>query len=169
MDIPETFRCERQRMTLTPAGCARLWVAAKQPGVQPWDGKWVCRGCPIGAQNAGASAAEVSKSVAADALRTVCPRCPQRRSTRLIDGKLCISCYNRDREAARGRNCKGNPPRLMAVLHTRSVVVDGAPRAFDRVTGMVEVLIRAAKAAAGAPVVIGLAPLRFALPAEAPA
>ncbi|KAA5611543.1 hypothetical protein [Rhodovastum atsumiense] len=67
----------------------------------------------------------------------------------------------RDREAARGRNAKGNPPKLMALLHTESVTairVDVQQRAtvqaFERVTSRTEAAILAARRAGG-PVAIG--------------
>src|SRR5450759_2593872 len=100
-------------MTLSTSGCGRLWEAAQikhaAKKLEPWEGIATCHTCPIGARNAGREMEAVFQPAAA--LACYCPRC-NRPASRLINGRLCISCYNRDREAAIGRNAKGSRPRL---------------------------------------------------------
>ncbi|WP_431860191.1 hypothetical protein [Azospirillum sp.] len=92
-------------------------------------------------------------TVTADALSCICPRCT-REASRLIKGRLCVSCYNREREVERGRNAKGTTPRLGARLHREVLAVnDGTAvrvEVFEHVTSRVEALITVAKRATGA-------------------
>lgn len=153
------MRCARQSMTLSVNGCAKLWRSAQEDEPKPWEGRWHCRTCPIGAAHNGQSPREIEAATTAAALAPWCPRCV-RVSDRIINGDLCISCYNRAREAERGRNAKGGTPRLAAVLHAETVaaVAPGAAPArvtFASVASRAEALIRAAKRAAG-PVAFGL-------------
>lgn len=118
----DLFHCQRQNMRLTAAGCARLWRSAQDKGnaPKPWEGRLACVTCPFGAANAGVKVSPVVESVAI--LSKVCSRC-LRLSDRIIEGRLCISCYNRQAEADRGRNAKGGTPRLCAILHDMDVAV----------------------------------------------
>ncbi len=63
-------------------------------------------------------------------------------SARLINGRFCISCYNRNREALVGKNAKGSRPALCDRLHPVSVAVVefgrgacGSRRAHHRLGG----------------------------------
>jgi hypothetical protein len=81
-------------------------------------------------------------------LNHVCPRC-LRPAPRLINGWLCVSCYNRHREVLVGRNAKGSRPQLTALLHAAQIVVadeTGVREARrEQVTGRMELLLLAAK------------------------
>src|ERR1035437_9016007 len=96
----EMMRCDRRDMTLSTAGCGRLWEAAQikhaAKKLEVWEGIAACHTCPIGARNAGREVEAVFQPAAA--LAAYCPRC-SKPASRLINGRLCISCYNRDREA----------------------------------------------------------------------
>lgn len=175
MSLPATFRCDRQAMTLTAAGCARLWESANGARVpDPGEGRARCRGCPIGARNAGAPVPKCAETVARDSIAQTCARCwrsAERGDRRqgLVKGRLCASCDMRDREAAAGRNAKGNPPALMGLLHSQAVAairLDTKARActtFDRVTCPMEAAVLAARKAGG-PVALGRGGPPFALP-----
>lgn len=151
MGQAEVMRCERRACSLSVASCAASWAAAQKRRPDPWEGLWHCRSCPIGAASAGKPMPVAT--VTADALACICPRC-ERQATRLIAGRLCVSCYNREREVLRGRNAKGTKPRLGAKLHTEVLAVnDGRSvrvEVFEQVTSRVEVLITVAKRATGA-------------------
>jgi hypothetical protein len=155
----EMFICARMALRLTRKGCAALWTSARQKPPAPWDGRAACVGCNVGARNAGQP--DVPEIVAAvDAWRRVCPRC-RRVSLRMIRGRLCISCYNRDREVRIGHNAKGGRIRLAAKLHPAAlqVVSEDGPRTIrlPSVLDLSEVMILAARKATG--------PLFFTLPA----
>jgi hypothetical protein len=113
-------RCERQSMTLLRAGCARLWKSAQEKRPDPWEGRWHCRDCLIGAANAGQSVQPVA--LEATEWRLICSRC-LRPAERLVHLRFCLSCFNRNREATMGRNAKGGRPRLCGRLRPVHVVV----------------------------------------------
>jgi hypothetical protein len=87
-------------------------------------------------------------AAAAETWRACCDRCLVGGS-RLIGRKLCISCYNRDREASIGRDRKGNRPRLIDALHvvTMTIVRDGVASDLqaDRALSAVEVMVAEGK------------------------
>jgi hypothetical protein len=156
----EMFACVRRRLSLTKKGCATLWSSARQKPPAPWDGRAACIGCNVGARNAGQP--EVPEIAAAvDAWRRVCPRC-RRVAFRMIGGRLCVSCYNRDREVRIGRNAKGGRVRLAARLHPVSlrVVSDEGQRTMRLTSalGLPEAMVFATRKAPG--------PLFFTLPAS---
>ena len=147
------MRCLPRNMTLSKPGCARLWISAndgdRRP--QPWEGRSACVVCPVGAASAGRTQSPVAGAV--DAIRLTCPRC-ERPAQRLIHGRLCVSCYNREREVRIGKNRKGQPPRkLPGQLHGVGIVITdstGATRIRQIVaTCPVEVMIGAAQRARG--------------------
>ena len=121
----EMFACAKRRLSLTRRGCAALWTSAKQKPPAPWDSRAACVGCNVGARHAGQPEAP-ELSAAVEAWRRVCPRC-RRVAFRMIAGRLCVSCYNRDREVAIGCDRKGSRPGLTDRLHAVSLcVTDGS-------------------------------------------
>ena len=114
------FRCERLGATIQPDACATNWQRATSGG-----GMLRCRGCPIGPAHSGEDQAN------AHPLRgqMVCARC-ERGATRLVQGWVCISCYNRGREWRMGRNAKGSYPSRMQPLvpHVLAYTEAGEPR-----------------------------------------
>lgn len=144
------MRCERQRVTLTHAGCARLWESVQKADTRPkpWEARAHCVGCPVGARNAGKP--HEAAFVPAVVLQALCPRC-RRISDRMVGKALCISCYNRDREAKLGRNAKGGRPRLCDQLRTvvLSVVAGDEVAALHQaaVVDVAEAILRAARQA----------------------
>jgi hypothetical protein len=118
------FRCERLQATIQPQACATNWERATSGA-----GMLRCRGCPVGPLHSGDDRAN------AHPLRgqLVCSRC-ERGATRLVQGWLCISCYNRAREWVAGRNAKGSYPSRMQPLQPRAMAYTeaGEPRLMRR-------------------------------------
>jgi hypothetical protein len=150
----EMMRCDKRSMTLSKAGCARLWLSAQEKENRPkeWEGRFSCIGCRVGAMSAGKSMPVTAEAV--EAWRMVCPRC-RKPAQRMIKERFCISCFNRAAEVLRGKNSKGNPPKiLLDRLHSEIVVVsDGATTRIvseDSVVDLAEVIVLHARTASGA-------------------
>jgi len=147
----EMFLCERRTLTLSTAGCSRLYISANGPKrPDAWEGRMSCISCPIGAANSGKPQSSVS--ALSEALRMLCPRCG-RQSSRLIWGLLCASCDVRQREARAHKNAKGSVPALTAQLHTQRLAVASgaeAPRIMTHkgVSSLQEAIIHLSKSAA---------------------
>lgn len=155
--------CQRQTLTLSALGCARLWLSANDPVNRPkaWEGRAACVACAQGAARAGRP---IDTAVqAAEGLRHVCPRC-RRVAPRLINGELCVSDFNRAREVVRGRNAKGHPPHLGSLLHAERVAVseDGEVRqvTHEMLIDRSELLIMEARRARHA-LAFGVPPARW--------
>ena len=150
----EMFTCVRRSMTLSKAGCSRLWQSSHDDKPAVWEGRHTCRSCTLGARHAGK---QPTNMVAADAWALVCGRCT-RPAERLIGGRLCVSSWNRHREAMVGRNCKGGRPLLLDRLRTQRVAVSesGAARIVEEahVLGAAEILVHLARTASG-PIAFG--------------
>jgi hypothetical protein len=146
-----------------------MWKSAQLCRPEPWEGKAACRGCPAGARRAGLQVAPTSDAV--DHLRRVCSRC-QQPSLRLVHGLHCVSCFNRHREAVKGRNRKGTVPRLCAILHAREVAVAHGDavsvRRQDMVVGVGEFILAHARNAA-ARMAFGRPGLSWSMPEAAAA
>lgn len=107
------FQCSRLRAKLSTEACSGMWRKADEIN----DGSHsACRLCPLGAVHAG----EVSASMSPLKGSMTCARC-HRVSERLIHKMMCVSCYNRQREALLGRNAKGTVPVKLGPLHRRSI------------------------------------------------
>lgn len=108
------FHCARHACDLSVSACAHNHVAARM---------FACSGCAVGRQHAVAagllSARAAPVRSALDAAR--CCRC-MRSASRLVHGKLCVSCFNREREFIRGRNAKGTALQKL-VLRTASALI----------------------------------------------
>ncbi|WP_158933017.1 hypothetical protein [Acidisphaera sp. S103] len=148
----EMMRCDKRSMTLSKAGCARLWLSAQEDRPKEWEGRFACIGCRVGAMGAGKPMPVTTEAV--EAWRNVCPRC-RRPAQRMIGNRFCVSCWNRNREATVMKNSKGNPPQvLLARLHSEIVAVsDGAATRVVReesVVDLAEIIVLHARAATGA-------------------
>ena len=127
---PELVTCERRSMRLTAGGCARLFVSAADDPPGSWEGRAACVGCPFGAARAGRPTPPVHAPVGV----RFCFRC-ERPAERVIQERVCVSCYNREREAlgcAASAKTKRKPGirDLRARLARREfvVIVDGVAR-----------------------------------------
>lgn len=139
-------------MRLSTSACIKLWNSTQERRPDPWEGRHACLTCPIGAANAGQTKEQAEAIRASESLRRICPRC-HRRASRLINGLHCVSCYNRAREVARGKNAKGNlPVEVLASLGQSTVafVVPGgsdATETFPSVMSLGEAILLATKRA----------------------
>ena len=125
------FVCDRLHGEVSVEWCAQTWreVNGPKPAKRwPQQASTVrertCRKCPLGAEHAGVEF--VPSAVVVDS--KICPRC-RRSAERLIHGRLCVSCYNRDRERRIGRNAKGAKPKELPPvyrLHVLAKVKDSA-------------------------------------------
>jgi hypothetical protein len=152
--------CARKALRLTAPACAKFWTLSNPVAPPAWDGRFVCHGCPAGAARAGVALDPMQ--ALRDSLASICPRC-RCTCTRIINRRLCVSCYNRDREVRCGRNRKGQPPRRVAsrLFACRLVAVEaGVPRQIETelASGAFE-LVLARTRGAPAPVAFGWAPL----------
>jgi hypothetical protein len=123
------FVCQRYHARLSTTACASRWRSAQRARGEAADQFARCRGCTIGAQHAGERHFARSKIYGCE----VCPRCGG--GARMIAGRLCISCYNRELEFRRGRNGKGTKPTIFLPERRVGVLLDfddpGERRRFD--------------------------------------
>jgi hypothetical protein len=112
--------CARRPLRLTSFACAKFWLSSNPVSPPAWEGRVACHGCPAGAARAGV---KLDPAMALrERLAPICPRC-RRASDRIIQGRLCIGCYNRHLEVIKGSNGKGGFPRRAAGrLHTFAVM-----------------------------------------------
>lgn len=116
------FQCEPYRARLTSKACAARYREANDARGREAERIVHCRSCPIGASHAGVDQTYFSQYY--DTL--LCPRC-HKTWLRIIKGRVCVSCYNRERELVRGYNAKGIFPAGVRGVwpHTITVAVDG--------------------------------------------
>jgi hypothetical protein len=146
-------------MTLTRAGCSRLFKSTIEKPPAAWEGRASCQNCAIGALYSGLKVAPTALAVKAMSL--ICPRC-DKYAARLINERVCVSCYNRELEFRSGKNAKGTRPRL--TLRPGQIVVrDGAIQrtvGFEFLKNHAEAIVILSKRAAG-PLSFGLVPVPF--------
>lgn len=143
------FRCDRYG-TLSVRACAQNFAAAPQASRA---GRLTgCIGCQVGQQHSGG---QVVRNPAS--FLHFCSRCLKSPAQfrgdgmgrmRLVNGGLCVSCFNREREVIKGADAKGAKPRMWAerlAPRTSGVVVGGAVRAVRQplAVGALEVGLRA--------------------------
>ena len=119
-DMPVLFTCPRHAggLRLTSAACASQWLRAHN--VDRSHQLFPCRGCEIGASNAGEEPDRVPSR-----LDACCVRCG-RIGLRLVRGNgLCISCYNREKEVSNGRDRHGNVPRGLPRTRDLRIIAHG--------------------------------------------
>jgi hypothetical protein len=135
------FNCDKLSLSLTPETCAGRHVEA-----QAKERFFSCRDCKIGAHHAGRRAPVISLLGS-----KLCSRC-RRPAGRLVEGRLCVSCMNRQYEAQRGRNAKGGIPKKLSVSMLMPIHVqanrDGSRPVIElipRSTGFVESVMSAGR------------------------
>lgn len=112
-DADGLFLCPKipGALRLSSSSCSALWKRGQK--ANGWESAFLCRGCLIGATHANATVRIAPK-------QGMCCRCGAT-GLRLIDKRICISCYNRQRERIAGRDRRGKVPitapwvRLVAV------------------------------------------------------
>ena len=133
------FRCDRLSATLSTDACAQRHRDAQSATGDHLDRLIDCRSCPIGAAHAGTTLIHYSWLYGSE----ICPRCGKG-TTRMIHGRRCISCYNREREVLSGQNGKRRKPiylRPVAPIELH-YITDGEPRRIQlaQATGLVEAM-----------------------------
>lgn len=163
------FRCEPYRANLSIPGCASRWSKAQGAYGDVGATFAKCAVCATGAAHAGRGHVRYSPWYKSG----ICCRCG-RGGSRMIGNRLCVSCYNRNRELRIGKNARGNVPieLMQRPLHRIEVLVevDGeARRLVDRETsGLTETMIQFLRTHTGE-IAFGWAGARVApLGAEAP-
>jgi len=91
----DIFDCIKLKARLAKQSCAKRHLSKEFI---------TCSGCALGAVHAGVQRDDVEFI-----LKDVCVRC-QKKAQRLIKHKLCISCYNREREVLVGKDRRGKVP-----------------------------------------------------------
>ena len=142
----DRMRCERRALLLTKAGCARLYESVVENRPYIWEGRHACLNCPTGARTSGRVADATGEAV--ETWRYCCARC-FKGGSRLIGGLVCVSCWNRAREARIGCDRKGNRPRFTDNYHEvrLNVVRNGSSQAVctSHVVSAAEVMVSLAK------------------------
>ena len=133
-------------LRITPTTCAGMWSRARRDHEDALIRLAPCVGCQVGAGHAGVP---VSASVDPGSGLS-CVRCGSGTGRRLIGGGLCVSCYNRQREALIGRNARGSEPSQHRPLFCAIAGVVGGdgdvrPARVDMVVSMLEAMLRLAR------------------------
>lgn len=125
----ELFVCDRhQSLRLTPGACASSWKFAKTLPADSSLSATKCKGCHVGARNAGE---RVEESLEVDQLDKLCARCG-RGAKKMVYGKICVSCANRQYEFIKGKNARGNRPTGIPYLVSRAArLMLTAPRQLE--------------------------------------
>lgn len=154
----ELFTCQALAARVTTRGCATLWSSGEKHPPRPDESRARCIGCETGARNAGVDVEAARRAARASELAGICVTCT-RGGGRLIRGRHCVSCYNRQREVSRGMDARGRAPRFAARYGTVTLLVgsgaDPASQSFHMVTGLPEAILTAAKLSNGAAIQVG--------------
>jgi hypothetical protein len=116
------FDCQPYRAKLSTTACSQRWRTAQQVKGDAAARFEKCQACPIGAAHAGEAVTYFSPLFG----KPICTRCRRGSMRRMIAGRLCISCYNRELEFGRGKNAKGNPPEIKLDRRTVRYAIEGA-------------------------------------------
>lgn len=121
--------CQRHKATITLDTCRRNWDEAHaRRGPDDLDRRAACRSCIIGQHLHSTAATDATEW--ADVRRPgECVRCARVGMRMVSTTGECVSCWNRRREAERGKNARGRPPLYPHTMAPRRVglVVDGKP------------------------------------------
>lgn len=109
------FHCTRLHSDITPAACGKRHAAQND---------YPCADCPTGALHAAQFGERVTTGKTRPSIPRPCNRCG-RPGFRLISGRLCPSCWNREREWRIGQNRKGGRPTIRLVEYEALVVAPG--------------------------------------------
>ncbi|HLY04878.1 MAG TPA: hypothetical protein VKR31_03935 [Rhizomicrobium sp.] len=112
----DLFRCEPYKVSLSRAACAQRYLEAETATKRAAEKLLHCRGCAIGAFHAGVDQTHFNRFYDTP----LCPRC-HKTWLRLIGSRVCVSCYNREREFERGINAKGKRPAGVRPIYLMSI------------------------------------------------
>lgn len=157
--LPALFTCERLRARMTEAGCARMFISARERTPYPDEARSACVGCELGARHAGVDIERAREAQRAAELVDFCSECG-RSGRRMIGRVICVSCYNRRREAMCGRDARGRVPKFIGRYHPVSLAVTlpglaATGRNFALVAGRAQAIMIAAQQAKGVAIAIG--------------
>ena len=145
------FRCDKHRASLSLDSCKTMYQAGRK-ATEVDDRLHPCNRCVIGAAHCGVSIG-ASKNTAAS---KACSRC-HRTPPRLLNGSICVSCYNRELELAHGHNSRGKLPGKIRPLHPvilHLLDLDGEPKTIEftvpRAVDTMEAILTAIKRQPGA-------------------
>ncbi len=102
----DLFRCTTWRATLSIPACAGRWREAQTAKAERAEQLRLCRQCPTGAAHAGEKFIHRATVYG----NNVCPRCRRGTTRRMVSNRVCLTCYNRQREVLVGKNAKGSAP-----------------------------------------------------------
>lgn len=133
------FYCEKLSAKLSVSACIESYRVSRTLESIQNGRRYHCRYCPIGQLHSGAP---VASSRVYGAL--ICPRC--RRSCRRLTTGVCLSCYNRAAELAKGKNARGTYPAQLKPLYDLIIAcsLDGMAniQSFKRVVDIQECMLR---------------------------
>lgn len=135
------FGCPAGLGTMSTTFCADLHRKSRTKAFILEHKRKECRFCPFGALHAGERETALGSRLYGALL---CSRC-ERHANRLVDGRICVSCYNRERENITGLNAKGNPLKLIRKYYQVPILLakesEVQLRYMDRVMSMSEGVI----------------------------
>jgi hypothetical protein len=142
------FVCPRHTggLRIAPRTCAEMFLRRRRASKHDdaWVRLWPCAGCEIGARHAGVS----PPAPPPPPRPPFCARCG-RDDLRLVAGRLCVGCYNRQREALAGRNRRGSFPiehRPLYGIEVTALRAGNTERVrIDGVVGLAEAVIVATR------------------------
>lgn len=117
------FQCPKipGKLTLSEVSCANQFKAAQ---TKEWQYRLPhCVECHVGAKNAGVEVGAPFQK------RQICVRCGSGKG-RMVMGRYCMSCYNREREWRIGANAKGGVPREYRPLTRFAYIHPGSCRRY---------------------------------------
>lgn len=136
------FACAPLAATLSTATCAARFNEA-----QSRERFFACKNCPVGAHHAGKPPPIRSPLNS----KRVCARC-LRQAPRVVWGRWCVSCFNRQQEVIKGRNAKGAAPKKLRadMMRDETIIVrlaDGRVKntVIDQALNFAEAAIVAAR------------------------
>lgn len=141
------FECPSGMGALSVSACAKNYRLGRDRA-----GRYArlrCQGCALGAlhdaEDRGVSPSGV-EGVPLLSGRRICARC-HRPSLRIIHDHLCVSCYNRQREAIVGKDRHGRQPKMAAPGAMRVLALTGSGMSIFRVERVASALEAAVVAA----------------------
>lgn len=143
------FECPSGMGRLSVKSCAENYCIGQQ-GASARYARLRCHGCGIGALHAAQQSGKPDPSCAGRPMlsgRRICARC-LRPSLRIIGGHLCVSCYNRQREALVRQASGIASSHKRAPGSLRVLVVDGqrlSVMRVDRAASALEAAVIAAR------------------------
>ena len=111
-ELPGDYFCcpNHKTLKLSVTSCGRFFSDSQKQAHEIEAGHLLfdCVKCPVGRAHAGAEHTPMARHKSRLCVRCGCT------FMRIIGGCLCVSCYNRQREALANKNAKGGTPHIVA-------------------------------------------------------